>query len=46
MTRITEQASNYRHLQKMSIEELALHINNEDKKMAQAIGEALTRTYL
>lgn len=41
MTRITEQASNYRHLEKMTIEELTSHINNEDKLVALAIEKAL-----
>lgn len=41
MTRITEQPSLYRHLEKMSIEELTANINNEDKKVAIAIEKAL-----
>lgn len=40
-TRITEQPSLYRHLEKMSIEELTASINNEDKKVALAIEKAL-----
>ncbi|SKB30780.1 N-acetylmuramic acid 6-phosphate etherase [Daejeonella lutea] len=43
MTRITEQASKYRHLEKMSVSELTSHINNEDKIVAQAIEKALPR---
>jgi len=41
MTRITEQSSLYRHLEKMSVEELTANINNEDKKVAIAIEKAL-----
>ena len=41
MIRITEQPSLYRHLEKMTVEELTAHINNEDKKVAQAIQKAL-----
>lgn len=41
MTRITEQPSLYRHLEKMSVEELTANINNEDKKVAVAIEKAL-----
>lgn len=41
MTRITEQPSLYRHLEKMSVEELTQSINNEDKKVALAIEKAL-----
>ncbi|MGN6490694.1 MAG: N-acetylmuramic acid 6-phosphate etherase [Agriterribacter sp.] len=41
MTRITEQPSLYRHLEKMSVEELTASINNEDKKVALAIEKAL-----
>lgn len=41
MTRITEQPSLYRHLEKMSVEELTANINNEDKKVALAIEKAL-----
>lgn len=41
MTRITEQPSLYRHLEKMSVEELTASINNEDKKVAVAIEKAL-----
>ena len=41
MTRITEQPSKYRHLEKMSVEELTANINNEDKLVAIAIEKAL-----
>lgn len=41
MTRITEQPSLYRHLEKMSVAELTASINNEDKKVALAIEKAL-----
>ncbi|MCC6286926.1 MAG: N-acetylmuramic acid 6-phosphate etherase [Chitinophagaceae bacterium] len=41
MTRITEQPSLYRHLEKMSVEELTASINKEDKKVAIAIEKAL-----
>lgn len=41
MTRITEQHSLYRHLEKMSTKELTAHINHEDKKVAIAIEKAL-----
>lgn len=41
MTRITEQPSLYRHLEKMSVEELTRNINNEDKNVALAIEKAL-----
>lgn len=41
MTRITEQPSLYRHLEKMPVEELTAAINNEDKKVAVAIEKAL-----
>ncbi len=46
MTRITEQASNYRHLEKMTVEELTVHINNEDKLVALAIEKALPQLNL
>ncbi len=41
MTRITEQPSLYRHLEKMTIEELTANINKEDQKVALAIQDAL-----
>ena len=39
--RITEQASNYRHLDKMPIGELLVNINNEDKTVPYAIEKAI-----
>ncbi len=41
MEKITEQPSLYRHLEKMSVEELVKNINNEDKKVALAIEKVL-----
>ena len=41
MTKITEQPSTYRHLEKMSIEELTANINREDKMVPLAIEKAL-----
>jgi len=41
MTRITEQPSLYRHLEKMTVEELTANINREDKKVAGAVEAAL-----
>lgn len=41
MEKITEQPSLYRHLEKMSVEELVRNINNEDKKVAFAIEKVL-----
>lgn len=40
-SRITEQSSLYDHLEEMNVEELTAHINTENKKVAQAIEEAL-----
>ncbi len=37
MEKITEQSSLYRHLEKMSTEELLTNINKEDQKVAEAI---------
>jgi len=39
--RITEQAGPYRHLEKMSVEQLLLHMNEEDLKVAGAVQKAL-----
>ena len=39
--RITEQSSNYRHLDKMSVAELLVSINNEDKTVPYAIEKAI-----
>ena len=40
-TKITEQDSNYNHLEKMSVLEVLTNINNEDKKVALAVEKAL-----
>lgn len=40
-TKITEQPSNYRHLEKMSIEEILTNINNEDKTVPVAVAKAI-----
>jgi N-acetylmuramic acid 6-phosphate etherase len=40
-TKITEEPSNYRHLEKMSIGEILTHINNEDKTVPAAITGAI-----
>src|SRR6187401_2726551 len=39
--RITEQPSNYRHLDKMPVAELLININNEDKTVPGAIEKAI-----
>jgi N-acetylmuramic acid 6-phosphate etherase len=39
--KVTEQSSNYRHLEKMSVKELITHINEEDQKVPKAIEKAL-----
>ena len=41
MERVTEQQSNYRHLEKMSIADLLFNINKEDKTVPSAVGEAI-----
>ena len=41
MERITEQPSNYRHLEKMSVDELLTNINREDQTVALAIEKQL-----
>jgi len=41
MVKITEQPSPYRHLEKMSIEEITAHINYEDSTVPKAIEAAL-----
>ncbi|HMQ07223.1 MAG TPA: N-acetylmuramic acid 6-phosphate etherase [Saprospiraceae bacterium] len=41
MAKITELSSLYRHLEKMSIQELVTHINTEDQKVALAVKESL-----
>ena len=40
-TRVTEQASPYRHLEQMSVTEILTHINNEDKTVPYAVEKAL-----
>lgn len=40
-TRTTEQDSNYNHLEKMSVSELLININNEDKTVPLAVENAL-----
>lgn len=39
--KVTEQASTYRHLEKMSIHELLLNINKEDKTVPEAVAAAI-----
>jgi N-acetylmuramic acid 6-phosphate etherase len=41
MTKITEQVSNYRHLEKLSVEELTKNLNREDQTVPMAIEKAL-----
>ncbi len=41
MEKITEAASNYRHLEQMSVSEILLHINNEDKTVPHAVARAI-----
>ncbi|MBO9572686.1 MAG: N-acetylmuramic acid 6-phosphate etherase [Chitinophagaceae bacterium] len=38
---ITEQSSNYRHLEKMSVHELLVNMNNEDKQVPLAVEKAI-----
>ncbi len=38
--KVTEQPSTYRHLEKMSIQEILLHINQEDKSVPEAVNAA------
>lgn len=40
--KVTEQPSNYRHLEKMTVEEILLHINNEDKSVPLAVEKEIT----
>src|SRR3954465_7129661 len=40
-TKITEQTSKYRHLEKMTIGEVLTKINNEDKTVAYAVEKAI-----
>ena len=46
MTKITEEPSKYRHLEKMSVEELTSNLNKEDKTVALAIEKALPQLNL
>jgi len=39
--KVTEQPSHYRHLEKMSVAELATNLNNEDKTVPHAVEKAL-----
>lgn len=39
--KITEKPSPYRHLEKMTIEELLIHINEEDKTVPDAVAKAI-----
>ena len=39
--KITEQASPYRHLEKMPVKKIITRINKEDKKVAEAVEKAL-----
>src|SRR5205814_9136637 len=39
--KITEQASDYHHLEKMSVIEILGHINDEDKTVPDAVSEAI-----
>ncbi len=41
MQKITEEPSPYRHLEKMSVEELLEHINREDKTVAYSVEKAI-----
>jgi N-acetylmuramic acid 6-phosphate etherase len=41
MTRITEETSNYRHLEKMSVEDLTKNLNKEDQSVPLAIEKVL-----
>ena len=42
----TEQDSNYNHLEKMSISELLININKEDKTVAFAVEKAIPDAYI
>ncbi len=39
--KVTEQTSNYRHLEKMSVEEILININKEDKTVPAAVEKAI-----
>lgn len=43
MTKITESDSLYHHLEKMSVQELLVHINKEDKKVAFAVEKVIPK---
>ena len=40
-TKVTEQESSYRHLEKMSVRDLLVNINNEDKKVPYAVEKSI-----
>ncbi len=40
-TKVTEQASNYRHLERMSVHEVLVNINNEDKVVPVSVEKAI-----
>ena len=40
-TKTTEESSNYNHLEKMNVNELLTNINNEDKTIANAVGNVI-----
>ena len=46
MERLTEQASTYRHLEKMSLSEILANINKEDQKVAIAVKDCLPKIEL
>jgi len=39
--KVTEQSSNYHHLEKMGVEEILININNEDKSVPLAVEKAI-----
>jgi N-acetylmuramic acid 6-phosphate etherase len=39
--RVTEQTSHYRHLEKMSVQEILSNINQEDATVPQAVAKSL-----
>jgi N-acetylmuramic acid 6-phosphate etherase len=43
MKKITEQASPYRHLEKMPVEELLMNINHEDKTVAYSVEQSIPK---
>jgi len=42
-TKTTEQTSNYNHLEKMSVNELLININNEDKTVALVVEKSISQ---